>query len=1098
MMIHAEPRAGLPRANARAIVTVAIAIWLALASAAPAFAAGGQTGNVSGTVLGASGAPVAGAIVTLASPSGTYSQKTDAGGRFNFLGVVQDTYSISVQAPGYEKVLQPGITVIGGNTIDLGSVRLQHALKTIGRVSATSGTGAFTPNQTVPSFTLNETQIQNNLGKKANPDAQELLLGVPGFQLSASGLVLQGSTLDQVHYQVDGVDFTDPSLNGNLNGLILNGVRSVQVVPGAGDPSQGNAGAGVVNMIVKRGSYPPFGLLDAEIESFPFRHQLNFEYGAATPNRRFSDFISFLGFREAFQYGPRGQPAETTANEVSDSFTSVNDFVNNFVYKFGRTNNQSVQLLFSRHDDLINSNYGGLTYCHYTCAPDFIQLLSGAGGSTGLPTKQWQSIATFDQGQYSANQNITSNVAFINESQLLKLEYNNAFNPSTLLAARFFHTNLFASYAGNAPTAGPQAVDVPPQDSGGSRTGLILELNRQVTPKHLITIGGNYAFNRPVLGSLSGMIGLFDIGMNAAEFLRPPNPNAPVSPKNPCPSIQQLWVSNGGPFPDGSQGCYLQQFFYRQGGTPRVPPLDLRLTSPQQEFGYFIRDQFQASQKLRLDVGVRLDGINQFFGNLAQYNERTTPFPQDPTVPYIANYYQVEHPRVVEPRFGAAYKITPRDALSLTIGRSMILPGSGLLANPESMQAYAAFRGIPLNRGGQVAGYPAGVKYAPFIPTGNPFTGNIPVGNDSCLFYSTTHRDPASGQTLPGSTCPDFAALLYGVNDAFFPGIGAVAPGTYLNTDVQISHLFKNGAALKIDAYYRSGQNVLASTAPLVFIPSSGTYQPGALSNHSVGVNKTTGVQLYFTLPDRPSGFGGFFSATYLNEFTTTPPGSDNPYGQDFQPVILPQSLAAGGLYRAGFVSPFDARLGIVYKTLGGLRINPVLNFDRGYPYGVGNLTPFLYNNRGIFVPQTNLTDQYGPPGATNYVDPANPGSIFYPVISASRGTPESSAGGAFLSHPRLTGDMTVELTPRHGKSTFGVQVLNMFGNYYGTPSINGSYQPVTTGHAGPLTGQSQNGVAFPGLSALITAPNTFPYSAYNIFPDESPPHFRFYYQLTL
>jgi hypothetical protein len=1084
--------------HARVVLTIAIALFLAVASASPAFAAGGQTGNLNGTVLGTTGAPLAGAIITLASPSGTYSQKTDINGRFNFLGVVSDTYTISVQASGYERLVQSGISIVGGSTVDLGSVRLQKTLKTIGRVSAHTASGAFTPNQTVPSFTLNESEIQANLGKKANPDEQELLLGVPGFQLSASGLVLQGSTLDQVHYQLDGVDFTDPSLNGNLNGLLVNGIRSVQVVPGAGDPSQGNAGAGVVNMIVKRGRYPPSGMFGAEMENFPFRHQLNFEYGVATPNGRYSDYASFLGYREAFQYGPRGQPAESTGNETSDSFTAQNDFVNNFVYKFGRTSNQSLQFLFSRHDDHTDSNYGGLTYCHYTCAPDFIALLSGAGGNTGLPTAQWQKIATFDPGQTSAIQNITSNVAFINESQLLKLEYNNAFNPSTLLALRFFHTNLFSSYAGNAPTAGPEAVDVPPQDSGGSRSGVILEFNRQLTPKHLLTIGGNYAFNRPILGSLSGMIGLFDVGMNAVEFLRPPNPNAPVSPSNPCPSIQQLWASNGGPFPNGSQGCYLQQFFYRQGGTPRVPPLDLRLASPQQEFGYFVRDQFQASAKLRLDVGVRIDGINQHFGDLAQYNERTTPFPQDPTVPYIADYNYVQHPRLVEPRFGGSYRITPRDALSVTFGRSIIMPGSGLLANPESMQAYDAFRGIPLDRGRHVPGFPPGIRYAPFIPTGNPFTGNIPVGNDSCFYYSTTHRDRKTGQILPGSTCPDFATLLYGVNDAFFPGISAVVPGTYNNMDVQISHLFQNGSALKLDGFYRSGQHVLAITAPLVFIPSSGTYQPGALTNHSVGVNKTTGVQLYYTLPDRPKGFSGFVSATYLNEFTNTPPGSDNPYNQDFQPVILPQSLAAGALYRAGFVTPFDARVGVVYKTLGGLRINPVINFDRGYPYGVGNLTPYLYNNRGIFVPQTNLTDQYGPPGATNYVDPANPGSIFDPVIAASRGTPEGPAGGAYLSQPRLTADMTVEWTPRHGRSTFGVQVINVFGNYYSTPSINGSYQPVTTGHVGPLTGQNQGAVQFPGLTALITAPNTFPYSPYNVLADEAPTRFRFYYQLSL
>ena len=46
-----------------------------------------------------------------------------------------------------------------------------------------------------------------------------------------------------------------------------------------------------------------------------------------------------------------------------------------------------------------------------------------------------------------------------------------------------------------------------------------------------------------------------------------------------------------------------------------------------------------------------------------------------------------------------------------------------------------------------------------------------------------------------------------------------------------------------------------------------------------------------------------------------------------------------------------------------------------------------------VNVPNTNVTDQFGPGGAPAYVDPANPGSIYAPVIAATRGTPETASG---------------------------------------------------------------------------------------------------------
>jgi len=1063
------------------LIFVVVTMVLAVAMRAPVLAAGGQTGAVNGMIVDEHGTPLSGAMVQLFSGAGRYEQRTDARGFFTFLGVDVDTYTLSVQLQGFEPFSQPGLTIQGGSTVALGKIAIQRRLKTIARTVTRTG-GAFSPNQTIPQFTVSGAGVEAALGKKANPNETALLLSVPGFQLSSTGdLLLNGSFRDQIQYQIDGVDFTDSGFHQSLNLRTFNGISSVQVVPGAGDPTQGNAGAGVVNLVVKRGATPAYGTVDLEADTFPYYHQFNAEYGFAIDKGRLSNYTSFVGTRSGEQYGPLGVSAFQNGtlfsinNVQTLSFDSENDFINNLVYRFGKTQNQSLQFLYQRHDDQRIGNYGGLPLRYPSSSPDLEPLLLSV---SGLTEPQLWSVISYEHSQTSPKQEVVDQSISTDQDQILKFEYDNQFDAKTYLAARFFHSNGIYYTNPSGPTIlGVQQITGLPQTQGGNRTGGNFELSRQLSDKHLVTVSGNYSFNTPISDIIAPYIGVFDIGPNSIDFLRPPNPNMPVNAvSNPCP------VANG---------CYLQQFFYAQGGTPRIPPVDLRYNFPQQQFGFGIRDQYQVNTRLRLDFGIREDGVNQHIDNLANYNERTTPNPANPLAPYISNFSFIQFPRFTEPRVGASYRLTPHDSMAATYGQSIILEEPGNLASPENADAYRAFANVPVNPN--------------WMPTGNPFTGvtslggmNTAVGNDNCFFNLYSHVDPVTKAVILGRPCRSYAEVLYAANDAFFPEVSPVQPGLFSNYDFNYSHQFANGAAFKIAPFYRKGVDVLAVTAPLVFVPSSGTYSPGSSTNQSVGVSTTSGIDFQFTLPDRPRGFSGFLSATYVNELTNTPPQSDNPNIQDNAPAILPASLAARNIYRAGFISPFTIRAGPVYKTMSGLRINPVLNWNIGFPYGVGLLTPVIYNGHGINVPQTNFTDQYGPPGATQYVDPANPGSIFSPVIAATRGTPERPSGGGNLTSPRASADLTVQYSPPRTHSTFGVQVLNVFGNVYGLPQINGNYQPVVTGVPGPVTGQSQLGAAFPKLAPFTLSSLAFPRSPYIIPPNQLGTVFRLYYQASL
>ncbi|MBD5633458.1 MAG: hypothetical protein IAI49_03165, partial [Candidatus Eremiobacteraeota bacterium] len=126
-------------------------------------------------------------------------------------------------------------------------------------------------------------------------------------------------------------------------------------------------------------------------------------------------------------------------------------------------------------------------------------------------------------------------------------------------------------------------------------------------------------------------------------------------------------------------------------------------------------------------------------------------------------------------------------------------------------------------------------------------------------------------------------------------------------------------------------------------------------------------------------------------------------------------------------------------------------------------------------------------------------GSIGKPIVSANRGTTETVSGGGLLSHPQVTGDITLEYSPPGARTTFGFQVQDLFNNeYYGVPGVNPNYYPVTNGVAAPLTGQSTTGLAFPGLANVVEK-NTNPYAAYTTGVGiAAPTNFRLYIQYAL
>ncbi len=448
---------------------------------------------------------------------------------------------------------------------------------------------------------------------------------------------------------------------------------------------------------------------------------------------------------------------------------------------------------------------------------------------------------------------------------------------------------------------------------------------------------------------------------------------------------------------------------------------------------------------------------------------------------------------MTEPRAAVAYQMGPNDALRFGYGRSVVFANAQTFGDPAALYNYQPFLNVPpLDHPGLT--YPACGS-----GTNNTRKTRVTINGVfqgySNLFY-----------------CQNYAQELFWQYDQFHvaPDIGSIYPAIYVNYDMTYQHQFHNGVGVRLTPFYKRASS-LPSYALIsqVIDPATGQILSEVFNTNNLGVNRTTGVEFGLTTPDREVGISGFLSMTYQNVFSSTPPLIG---GEDSLPINGSGSLALGDVYRAGYVSPFVARTGFEWKTRGGLRVNPILQYDRGYPYNVGTTIASnqvfgccFYNipqvNFGAGVTQIPATRQR--PGPACRRSSAIRSSAATPSIRTSTrraARPNRPPPAASCPSRELDADLSVELT--RGRNTFGILMQNVFGNvYYGSHLlVNPYYQPVATGLAGPQTGQIPQ--ANPGYASGVFVNRGFanvPASAYGNGPyvllPSQPFNVQVYYQ---
>ena len=218
-------------------------------------------GTLRGRVLDPLGAAVPNADVALGRDAKTLSQTTtNAEGRFEFTVADPGSYSVHVEASGFEKQDSAPIFVRAGGTANL------EVLLQIGSISqriVVSATGLEVPDAQVGASV---SVIDHNQLQELNKlEVLEALRTVPGVQILQSGrrggttsVYIRGGQGDFNKVLVDGIPMNDVGGAVEFANIATSGVQSVEVFRGGNSVLYGtDALAGVINLTTPHGTTTP-------------------------------------------------------------------------------------------------------------------------------------------------------------------------------------------------------------------------------------------------------------------------------------------------------------------------------------------------------------------------------------------------------------------------------------------------------------------------------------------------------------------------------------------------------------------------------------------------------------------------------------------------------------------------------------------------------------------------------------------------------------------------------------------------------------------------------------------------------------------------
>lgn len=347
----------------------------------------GTTGTLGGEVSSAdTGAPIADANVTAASPSQTSTAHTDASGRFVFLSLIPDTYSLTAAKDGYQSASTTGISVYADQSQNV-ALRLSPAAKSLGTilVISRSSLNPVRPGTTTDVYSVNvaTTSAASTLGGGGGlNNAYSAIAAMPGAfvppnQLGVNQTVyIRGGYYDQIGYEYDGVPMNRTFDNYPSHSASTLGQEELQIYTGGGSASSNATGlAGFINQVVKSGTYPGFTNLSARAGSPALYNDLSFETGGATDNHLFSYYVGVSGYNQDFRYLTNANGAQQVNEFPSTYPDNVTTFLPFWPAVYPTCNPNNPNLYTNPATSIVTSDPGCFSY--YSPNADYASAIVG-------------------------------------------------------------------------------------------------------------------------------------------------------------------------------------------------------------------------------------------------------------------------------------------------------------------------------------------------------------------------------------------------------------------------------------------------------------------------------------------------------------------------------------------------------------------------------------------------------------------------------------------------------------------------------------------------------------------------------------------------
>ena len=220
-----------------------------------------QTSELHVLVKDAKGAVVSGATVTAAEPGHgiTRPATTNADGLAILLSLPPGLYAVTVEAPGFAKMVNESVRLTIGQVAEL-AVTLSVASATE-TVTVSSEAALVETQQTASGTTIDQRRIENlpingrNYVNFALTNSQLARDTTPSIGAApTSGLNIGGQRARSNLVSIDGTDATDVSVNGIRSTVSQDGVQEFQIITNGYAAEYGRAAGGVINIITKSGS----------------------------------------------------------------------------------------------------------------------------------------------------------------------------------------------------------------------------------------------------------------------------------------------------------------------------------------------------------------------------------------------------------------------------------------------------------------------------------------------------------------------------------------------------------------------------------------------------------------------------------------------------------------------------------------------------------------------------------------------------------------------------------------------------------------------------------------------------------------------------